>query len=202
VDGLLGRALEQLQALGLLENTLLVVTADHGEAFGEHGLLMHGRCCYDELLHVPLVLAGLPPFEGGKRLEASVSPQDVLPTFLDVAGLPSLEETEGRSILPLLSTPGPGRPVLAEEWATVTKTGGAAHMFFSSVRSAHWKVIVKHDLVSGAITESAYELTKDPGEKADVAGGPGGVDALPLEPEFRTALTTARARAREFRPSR
>ena len=199
VDGMLGRAFEQLREWGLLENTLLVVTADHGEAFGEHGLLMHGRGCYDELLRVPLVLAGVPPFDGGKRLEASVSPQDVLPTFLDLAGLPALDDVEGRSFLPSMQAPGPGRPVLAEEWATLTKTGGVANLFVSSVRSARWKVIVTRDLATDALTEEVYDLVADPGEQADRARD---VATLPLGDEFRRALELARKRARDFRPPR
>jgi arylsulfatase A-like enzyme len=202
VDGMLRRAVEQFQAWGLLENTLLVVTADHGEGFAEHGMLMHGRSCYDELLRVPIVLAGLPPFDGGKRLSASVSPQDVLPTFFDLAGLPALDDVEGRSFLPLMTSSGPGRPVLAEEWVTLMNTGGDANLFLSSVRSARWKVIVTRDLASDAVTEVAYDLVADPGEQVDVAGGPGGVDALPLEADFRTALATARERSRAFGPPR
>ena len=71
VDGLLGRTLGLLDRLGLLENTLLVVTSDHGETFGAHGALGHGRLLYDDLLRIPLVMLGPEPFRGGRVLEGS-----------------------------------------------------------------------------------------------------------------------------------
>jgi arylsulfatase A-like enzyme/4-amino-4-deoxy-L-arabinose transferase-like glycosyltransferase len=99
MDDRLGRTLGQLsRAFG--DELLVVVTADHGEEFLEHGSLMHSRTLYDELLHVPLLVrgAGLP---AGKRVREMVSLMDVAPTLLDWAGVPAPPGLDGRSLLPL-----------------------------------------------------------------------------------------------------
>lgn len=80
VDDLLEQALVSFQRAGLLRDTLVVVTSDPGEAFGEHGMLLHGRTLHDERLRVPPVLLGPPPFDRGRVLDASVSLLDVFPT--------------------------------------------------------------------------------------------------------------------------
>jgi arylsulfatase A-like enzyme len=95
--------LEGLDALGLADPTLLVVTADHGEAFGEHGLFEHTRDVHDEMTHVPLLMR-LPGVVGaGRRIAEPVSLADILPTMLDVAGLPAPPVVDGTSLLPLLA---------------------------------------------------------------------------------------------------
>jgi arylsulfatase A-like enzyme len=92
----------------LRETTIVVVTADHGEEFLQHGDLGHGWSLYQELLHVPLVVA-LPrepasmfegPFKGS--VDAPVSIVDVAPTVLDLLGLGQEPSMDGRSLVPLL----------------------------------------------------------------------------------------------------
>jgi arylsulfatase A-like enzyme len=95
--------LEGLDALGLADRTLVVLTADHGEAFGEHGLFEHSRDVHAEMTHVPLVmrLPGVVPAD--RRIAEPVSLADILPTVLDVAGLPPMPDLDGTSLLPLLT---------------------------------------------------------------------------------------------------
>jgi arylsulfatase A-like enzyme len=79
--------LQDLDRRGVLQDTLVVVTSDHGEEFGEHGLLGHGRSLHDELLHVPLVMLNTPLPPG--RRDDLVGLIDLAPTLVRLAGLPA-----------------------------------------------------------------------------------------------------------------
>ena len=121
-DGAAGRLVDQLRDAGRWENTILVVTADHGEGFGEHDELMHGFEPYVEVARVPL-LVHLPArfaVAPGERL-APVGLIDVAPTLLDLAGAMALPDARGRSLRRLLAGDEPAdRPVLTQSiqaWA-------------------------------------------------------------------------------------
>lgn len=102
-----------LEALGVLDESWLVVVADHGELFGEDGLYMHGRSLGDGLLRVPLLFRGPGVVPG--RIETPVSILDVGPTLLDLAGVPAPASFRGRSLRPALEGRKlAGRPVVAE----------------------------------------------------------------------------------------
>lgn len=101
LDDKVGRLRDALQARGLLDNTLIVVTADHGEAFGDHGTYDHGTSLYQSQVHIPLLF-------WARDLPASwsdhpVSLADVAPTILDLLGAPSLQEANGQSLLPTIA---------------------------------------------------------------------------------------------------
>src|SRR5262249_43074768 len=81
--------------------TLVVATADHGEALGEHGELQHGVLLYDSTLHVPLMMRG-PGIPAGLRIGRQVRHVDILPTLLDLAGLQLPGGGDGVSLRPLL----------------------------------------------------------------------------------------------------
>ncbi|MCA9580024.1 MAG: sulfatase-like hydrolase/transferase, partial [Myxococcales bacterium] len=104
VDDQLARLLAALEARGLDEDTLVVVTSDHGEDMGEHGVwFSHGWTLFDPALHVPLVLAlpgGLPE---GRRYEDLVQSVDVLPTVLALLGREHGAPTQGRDLRALLA---------------------------------------------------------------------------------------------------
>jgi len=105
VDREVGIFLERLDRAGMLAGTLVVLTADHGEALGEHGERTHGQFAYESTLRVPLILywkAGLPQ---GVRISTRVRLVDLAPTLLQLAGLPPLAGVQGESLLPLLSNP-------------------------------------------------------------------------------------------------
>jgi hypothetical protein len=97
---MLGRWIEEWRASGLLDRSLLIVTADHGENFGEHAALMRGHgSVYEEGLAIPLLLR-LPGGErGGERPDAMVSLVDVVPTVLDWIGLSPEPRLPGVSLL-------------------------------------------------------------------------------------------------------
>lgn len=87
LDGLVGQLIDGLSSRGLLDDTLVIVTADHGEAFGEHGLIDHLFSMYDSTVRVPLIIHFPARFPAGEVRKELVSLADVVPTILDVAGL-------------------------------------------------------------------------------------------------------------------
>jgi hypothetical protein len=95
VDGVLEGLVDELDALGLLADTTLVVTSDHGEEFLEHGKLGHTQL-FPEVLGVPLLVVH-PDVAGGRRVTGQVGLVDLAPTLLELAGLPPLEGAPGRS---------------------------------------------------------------------------------------------------------
>ena len=85
-DKFLESLFEQYKDLGLYEDTVFVVVADHGQAFGEHGLYTHGNVPYEEGLKIPLIVHDPKRFESGARITAPVSQLDVLPTIAELLG--------------------------------------------------------------------------------------------------------------------
>ncbi|MHC5009954.1 MAG: sulfatase family protein, partial [Planctomycetota bacterium] len=168
-DGVLKESVTHLRELGLLENTLLVVTSDHGEAFGEHGILGHGRQLYDELIRIPLVMVGPAPFRGGAEIPGTVGLIDVFPTFLDYAGMAPLPASRGTSFLPRLRGEIDHRPVVSEEKLYASKMGYPIEGVRLSVRSPRWKFVITYDVLQGTVREEAFDLLADPEEQDDLA---------------------------------
>ncbi len=86
-DDHLGRLLAYLKTSGALENTLVIVTADHGESHGDHNFLGHSFVVYQELVHVPLLIHYPQRFPVGKRVQTNVSTRRIFHTVLDMAGI-------------------------------------------------------------------------------------------------------------------
>ena len=103
MDQLIGELAEHLRAERLLDQTLLILTADHGENLGEHGMMDHQYCLYDTLLRVPLVIRYPTVFPAGARISEQVQPLDLLPTLLELleAEQPEIHgQLEGQNLLP------------------------------------------------------------------------------------------------------
>ncbi len=98
LDHDLERFLDYLVDRGLDQNTIVVLTSDHGEEFLEHGGTLHGRTMYEEVLAVPLMLRG-PGIPAGHRVPGLVQLTDVLPTVVELAGVPVPEGVEGKSLV-------------------------------------------------------------------------------------------------------
>lgn len=115
-DEMVGRFLDDLAGRGLLENSVIVVLADHGEEFWDHGSVFHGHTLYQELTHVPLIIH-IPGFEP-RRIIERVALVDLLPTLLDVLGLAEpADEFTGVSLMPLMrgeSQVRNGAPLISE----------------------------------------------------------------------------------------
>lgn len=132
----------------LWKNTIVIVTADHGEEFGEHGGKSHGRTCYEEVDHVPLVVR-IPGFKP-KRVKQPVALIDVVPTLVELIGLKAgAAELDGRSLLvPALS---PDKAADRELFCTVWNQGSVGkHSFVKrAIRSSAGHFI--QDLVGGTV---------------------------------------------------
>lgn len=138
------------------EKTIVIVTGDHGEEFGEHGSFYHGQTCYKESLHVPLIMR-IPGIKA-KRIDTRVALIDIMPTLIELLGLdPPSGQIEGQSLLiPALSPTrvDSNRPI----FCSIASPGGKLGRFFRrSVRAGKWHYVV--DDISG--TRELYNLEKD-----------------------------------------
>jgi arylsulfatase A-like enzyme len=164
VDGHVGALLDRLDALGLTDDTIVIVTADHGEELGERGFNGHGQSLKQELLSVPLLLRL--PGTGPCRVTEPVSLVDVAPTLLDLVGLPRPEAMQGRSLRPLWERQ-PGfrpSPVLSQVDSNVSRQ--------QSYRLGAVKIVVGDpDAVVELPAErllSLYDLSVDPDEETSL----------------------------------
>ncbi len=105
LDAQVGALVRELERRSLYDNTILVITADHGELFGEHGLATHFKALTEEELHVPLILRYPGGINPGTRIATPVELVDVLPTVLDFVG-GGIPPMDGESLRPLMA----GRP--------------------------------------------------------------------------------------------
>ncbi len=101
LDEEVGRLLDVLETRGMLDETLIVFSTDHGELLGDHGLLMKGPWMYESLTRVPMIVAG-PGLARGMHTEALMENVDVAPTILDALGMDLPVGMQGRSQLPVL----------------------------------------------------------------------------------------------------
>ena len=163
----------KLKELGLYENTLIIVTADHGEELLEHGFIGHPSTsfkgsAYDELLHIPLIMSCPNLLPENRRVPQQVQNVDVLPTVLDLLGLPVPQTLHGRSLLPLI------RGEVSDERPAFTETtpGGfqaTPEMMktrIRAMRTSFWKLIYTHG--PGVEKYELYDLKKDPAERHNV----------------------------------
>lgn len=159
-DARLGELLAALEARGMLGNTIVVVTSDHGEEFADHGMLGHGRSLHRELLHVPLVVSGpaLPP----ARRADLVGLIDLAPTLLGLVGVqpaPWLEPAfEGRDLF------GPDRSerMLFAQTSHGERVLDGDPVEFQAVLSQEGKAI----RVRGERSLVLYDRCADPGERS------------------------------------
>jgi arylsulfatase A-like enzyme len=174
-DEQLGRLFDALRARGLLENTVVVLAADHGEMFLAHGAVKHCRKLYDEVIRTPLVF--WVPHVSGRRVTASVENLDVVPTVLDLLGVPATElHFDGRSLRAAIE----GAPPSDRHYAF------SAQDELRSVTDGRYKLI--YDLVANRA--ALFDLERDPGELADrVNDLPGERDRLQHELARRLAAT-------------
>jgi arylsulfatase A-like enzyme len=107
VDAEIQQLVADLQRRGLLEHAVVILTADHGEEFMEHGGMNHGRTLNNEVINVPLIVVAAG--RAGHAVRENVSLVDIAPTLLDLAGLSAEPRFEGQSFVPLLTGPSAAR---------------------------------------------------------------------------------------------
>ncbi len=99
LDREIGRFVAALRRDGILDDTLLIITGDHGEHFGENGLLEHSLSLGRPLLHVPLIIRHPEHFSGGRHVFDVVRSEDIFPTVMEVCGVEAPDDIDGRSLL-------------------------------------------------------------------------------------------------------
>ena len=156
-DKHIGRLLKAISTMPGAERTIVIITSDHGDGFNEHGFINHGQALYRELLHVPLIfyIPGAPP----REVDGAVSPLDIVPTVVDLAGAdhdPAL--FEGQSLVPQLfyGKEAQDRVVFAEtDWPRPLR----------AAITSRYKLVYK---LQGNLYE-LYDLQKDHWEKRNIA---------------------------------
>jgi len=193
LDFQLKKFLVELESKGLLENTIVVLTSDHGEEFGEHGQTRHSQL-WQELLHIPLIVHvpgdGVTDATGpfaGRVIEAAVRHMDLVPSLLDLMGLEReplfQQEFLGTSWAAWLADPAleePGRPVYSEHRSKLERP-----LDLWSLRQGGGLVIVAEEAAGeGPWAEPRYiDELADPTERVSTAG-----DGLPGRPAMGFAL--------------
>ncbi|HEX4952152.1 MAG TPA: sulfatase-like hydrolase/transferase [Thermoanaerobaculia bacterium] len=160
IDERVGNLLRALELSGRKERTIVVFTSDHGEAFGEHGHYLHGEGYHEEVVRVPLIVAG-PAVPAGRVVEDPVALVDLMPTLSELLRVAYLVEPQGLSLVPLMRGRRPAELV------------DRVHYLVNPIREAgtdaafwgRYKLITAEN---DRILE-LYDLEKDPGEKTNLA---------------------------------
>ena len=184
-DELVGRLTGALRDSGAIDQTLIVVTSDHGEALGDHGEDVHGYFVYEATLRVPLVFRG-PWVKPGTQLEIVARTIDLPKTILELTGRTGAPRTSGRSLADALKG-----AAMREEASFAESLVPLLHYGWSdlrAVRDGRWKFIL-------APRPELYDLERDPGERHNLAASdPAKVGVLrdAVEGALRNEQITAR----------
>ena len=176
VDDKLGELLEVLEEQGLRDDTIVIVTSDHGEMLGEKGLIQK-RSLYEWSARIPLIIDW--PGAGARSIDTPVSLIDLPATFIDLAGQEPARPLEGRSLIQAIH----GEPLASEPVISEYHGEGIMRPSFM-VRKGDWKYIYCH-----RSAPQLFNLAEDPGEWANRSGDPA-VGAI--EAELNSVLTGGR----------
>ncbi len=164
-DQHVGRLLDHLKARDLYDSTIVLVVSDHGEEFYEHEFWGHGDTLYGEQLRVPFVLKLPHQASAGRVVDGLAQHLDVMPTILDLVGVPPVAGVQGRSLKPVIGgAPSPSVPAVAY----VNKDGHE----IESYQMAGYKIIRSRYQDAARWTSEIYDLRDDPGELDDLVGPP------------------------------
>lgn len=153
-DKVFGDFREQLEEEGLWEDTMIVISSDHGEEFWEHGSVGHGHNIYQELVHVPLIVYYPPLIPKNTVVNAGVDSIDIFPTVVDAAGGDRPDGLQGKSLIPLIHGLHGSYP----EPAIATQ-----YMIHYTMQMEQWKLYLRRG------SYELYDRKDDPMELKDVA---------------------------------
>ena len=189
IDEEIGALLEDLRRRGTYDDTLIVVTSDHGDAFGEHGVISHSTAPYDELIRVPWLMKLPANRFAGRVVTEQVSLVDLYPTLLDAIGVGTDDNVAGCS-----------------RWAEVrggVREDGACQIAISEIaesegeaptvglRTSDWKLLASPE------GELLFDLRLDPGELNDLSGTDASSPWLPTFRRLLQQIEVDRAAARD-----
>ena len=156
-DKLLGDLLSDLEGRGLLDRTIIIIVGDHGEHFGENGLIGHENSLYEPLIRVPLVIRYPGLEKSGERRKQLVQTTDIMPTTLALLGLMDPELTGQMQGIDLLAAgmngSGPSHPMAISEFDISTEHP------MRMIRKGHWKLIT-----TAGESGELFDIARDPGE--------------------------------------
>jgi arylsulfatase A-like enzyme len=171
IDEQVGKLVKFLEMCNLEQETILILTADHGENFGEHGYyFQHGEHLYNQCLKIPLIIKNPKLIPKNKKINSLVQILDLMPTILELVHIPLVDKLDGISLVPLIN----GQPSKLREFAFAESVenyfNGNKKIFFKGVKgkwrmmiSGKWKIIlIPHP--ENNIFE-LYDLESDPDEK-------------------------------------
>ena len=168
VDDSLGTILSALERMGVLDNTMVVFTSDHGYFYGEHGLNEERRLAYEETIRIPLVVRYPALAKAGSTLPEMALTIDLAPTLLEVAGLQPGAEIQGRSLVPVLKQEArEWRSSFLIEYFTDTVFPRVRNMGYVAVRTGRHKYINYRELQG---MDELYDLEADPYEMTNLIG--------------------------------
>ncbi len=187
LDGQLGRLLDGLKARGIYDKTMIVLTADHGEEFCEHGGWWHGQTLYDEQLGVPLLVKAPRAGAAGIVSNAMVGSVDIAPTILAAAGLAAPDAMVGRALALAADAPAPRDHGFAES----DLEGNVLQAY----RTDTWKLIQANPgNPRGLPTQQLFDVSRDAHEQHDVAASQSR-EVATLAAQLNTVQTHALASA-------
>jgi len=186
-DFCIGTMLDALDHKGVLSDTLVFVTADHGEAFHEHGVWVHGLFMYEELIRIPLMIIPRKAQARGEpsRNDSLVGHIDLMPTILDYAGVESENrpgEIQGLNLEPLLSTPDTviSRHAIAAEEVHGLKPSGEPGEFTSRALITERFKLIETRKRDEPTKTFLFDLEQDPLERQSLAGDPSFAEQVEL----------------------
>ena len=203
VDDYIGRLRQELENRGLLQNTLVVITSDHGESLGEHGLAYHAQALYRELIHVPLVISYPGHAPSGVRIATPVTNVAVPATVMDLVAKNNERNFPGPALSTLWKTGEavPGWPVPLSELAEtdiMSKEDKEAGRTVPTAVDGAMKSLVTpqwHLITHEKRGDQLYHWQTDPGEATDVAKtGVGQATMAPFESRLKELTAPAQAK--------
>ena len=173
-DEQIGKIMDTINDLGLRDDTLVIITSDHGESFGEHGFyFQHGASLYEPSLKVPLIFYHPPLIPKARRIEQRVSNMSITPSILDLAGIPIIDNLDASSLMPLITGKGSNGDdfIFAESIEEHFK--GNKRVFFQGIKGK-WRAMIVGDYKIICIPHpdedifEIYDLKNDPDETRNI----------------------------------
>jgi len=174
-DNMIGKWIQKLKKLKILDKTLIIITSDHGEELMERGHVGHSSCnlmgtLYDESIKVPLIIRYPEKLPQGLRIKNLVSQIDIIPTVLELLEIPIPGFVEGNSLLP--SIQNRGLKIRKEIFAETIPAGWQARKHDDRIiycmRTKKWKLIINTDEKVKTKKYELYNLKSDPCEKNNI----------------------------------
>lgn len=209
IDHHIGRLLKELGRRGVLENTIVIISSDHGEHFGEHGGVMsHANSLYLPLLHVPLVISYPPSVPAGLRVQHPVTLQDIAATVLHMVGGPDAKALPGASLAAHWRSPVDTTQPAVQAVAPAILSSLTYNTFSASIdpiQQGPMQSIVRanlHFIRNGDGREELYDVAADPREEENLAEANGGDPRLPELRRVMDEMMAGSVRAIPLAPPR